>query len=219
MRTNDVLAAPEAANTGELAAGDRVGSFVVKAIARNGLLLRGCRTFAMWQVIGGLVTTLLGLCAWASVFRGDSAKTGAHGKVLLFPLTGIVWTTVGFLQFGEVWQFDADRRKFGRNGFFRFESLAADQLNCVRLTALPTNLRQRETLVLEIIAGPRRFPIGRRRTSKHDAANLITLAERISSVLQLPIEVIGELNSAAPTMRERFEQLAAEGPEQLQRAA
>jgi len=181
-------------------------------------MLRGSRRFAMWQFMIGLVVTALGLCAWASVLRGDAASTGAHGKVLVFPIAGIVWMLSGFLLLGDVWQFDATGRKFSRVGFFRFDTLPADQMHSVRLTALPTNLRQRETLVLEMIAGTKRFSIGSRRTSKPDAMNLITLAERIASILHLPLETSGELVSAPPAMRERFALLAAH-PQNLQRAA
>jgi hypothetical protein len=102
------------------------------------------------------------------------------------------------MQFAEVWEFDRSSRVFARFGFLGHEVLPPGKIECVRLTALPTNLKQRESLLLELVVGIRTFPIGCRRTSKPDAANLVIAAERIATVLQLPLELIGDLQSAPP---------------------
>lgn len=203
---------------GCLVAGAHLGGFTVHRVATGRLTLRGSRAFATKSIALGVVLLAFGLCAWASVLRHDPAAP--HGKVLVFPLLGVIGIVLGLTRLGETWEFDASSRVLVIFGFLGHKVLRPGFFNRVRLTALPTNLKQRETLVLDLVVSDRvRYPVGRRRTNKPDAANLIVAARQIAAMLALPLEVVGTLELAPPSILQEFADLADTVVSPLGRAA
>jgi hypothetical protein len=153
----------------------------------------------------GAVLMVFGLLAWAAVARGEAHTQHITGGILIAPVSGALSILLGLVRLGETWEFDAASRTLVLFRFLGHRVLAPGSLACVRLTALPTNLRQRETLVLDLVVSDRIwFPVGRIRTNKPEAAHLITAAAIISAMLKLPLDIVGVLESAHPTPLARF---------------
>lgn len=219
--TMNVCSAPATLTRGEerLKVGMNLGGFVVQGIAEGRLTLRGSRKFAVKAIVVGTFLLIFGLLAWAAVARGDAHRQHIAARALVAPLIGAISLLIGLVRLGETWEFDAASRTLVLFRFLGHRILRPGSLTCVRLTALPTNLRQRETLVLDLVVSDRIwFPVGRIRTSKPAAADLITAAAQISDMLQLPLDITGELASAMPCTIARFSQLA-NTPRPLNRAA
>lgn len=217
MRTNEGVPAEGFASS-TLTAGDRVAGFLVRGCSPGRLTLRGSRRVATGTVVLGTLITLLGLAAWASVFRGDAHQTGAHGKVLLCPVAGLILIAAGFSRFFSVWEFDGRSRTFAALGLLGHQILRPGDITHIRLTALPTDINQRESLELELVAQSRAFPLGKRRSKKRDALNLIRAAELMSDLLQVRIELAGELKEAPAPTRDAWAALCTRVPG-LRRAA
>jgi hypothetical protein len=200
--------------------GAKVGFFVVRRASPGRLTLRGSRGFAVKAFTLGGILILIGLCAWASVARGDARQQHVNGTALIAPVVGVLCMLAGFLQIGKTWELDAVTHTLVILGTFGHRVLRPGSFKCVRLTALPTNIRQRETLVLELVVSDWiGYPVGRVRTSKPQAEHLVTAAAQLAEMLQLPLEIVGSLESARPETLARFEQLPAAGPRPLDQAA
>jgi hypothetical protein len=200
---------PNTTNAFVLKKGMRVGSFVIREISEQRLSLRGSRRFAMGRLIVEILLLALGLAAWGAVLRDDPAKP-RNLKVLLFPLAGAVLAATGLLHFGEEWAFDGQARTFFRRGFFGEATMGPGKISCLQLTVLPTNLQQREAVVLKLLARDV-LAIGRARSKKPAAMNLIAAAKAIAIRLQIPVTVEGEMNEAPASAAQALEELRAAG--------
>lgn len=199
--------------TERLTPGMKLGGFVVQKATEGRLTLRGSRRFALKAIVLGAVLIVFGLFAWAAVARGEAHTQHVTGGILIAPISGALSILLGLVRLGETWEFDAASRTLVLFRFLGHRVMAPGSLACVRLTALPTNMRQRETLVLDLVVSDRIwFPIGRIRTNKPESAHLITAATVISAMLKLPLEIVGALESAHPIPLARFARLPGIAP-------